>query len=689
MSSYTADTIRYCDTEPLDRLPAPQRLELYYFMKFSRKGLAFGKHLSCAGHEAIAVGAAMALRRDDWATTAIRDLGVFLVRGIPAARILAQACGREAGLTGGWDGSLHMGSRSAKIAGLVSHLGTLIPVATGCAFAETYRNTDNAVLAFMGEGSSSTGDFHEALNIASVLHLPLVVVIENNQWAFGTPVHLQYAVPTLALRSRAYGRTVEGYLVDGTDVAAVFQTVGQALDRARHDNVISIVEAVTMRFNGHSLADPFVTYVPSEQLDLWRKKEPVANFRQRLIAEGFAAADEVEAIDTRVASEISDAALRAERSAVPDATDISKSVFTPSPAHNLSLVDPPTSGSVMTYHAAIRGALQEEMERDSDLFMIGEDIGLSNGAFKITEGFSRRFDQIDWPACWKSKQSLRQRRVVDAPIAEAGFTGLVLGAALNGLRAVVEIQYADFASEAFKMIVNYAATETVRGMGPVPVVFRLPSGWAPNTSIYHSVNPESWFASTPGLKIVAPITAFDAKGLLKAAIRDNNPVLFLEYKAHYRIPPNCLPAALNLQVPQEDYVVPIGKARIVKQGRDVSLISYGSQTVRAVEAELLEKDGVAVEVIDLRSLVPYDADCIRRSVSKTGRAVVSCEAPRTGCFGNTIVAEIMRSSFEFLEAPVQLVAAADTPVPFSPVLEQAHLPTTEKLVQAMWDVLKF
>jgi 2-oxoisovalerate dehydrogenase E1 component beta subunit len=366
-------------------------------------------------------------------------------------------------------------------------------------------------------------------------------------------------------------------------------------------------------------------------------------------------------------------------------------VFAPSGVFGPAIAQPPATGARMTYHRAIRDALREEMDRDPFLFMIGEDIGVSNGAFKITEGFTARYDGIDWRDYWQSGRPFPQRRVIDAPIAEAGLCGLALGAVLEGLRAIVEFQYADFASDAFKMLVNYAATQTVRRVGPVPVVFRLPAGWAPNASMYHSVNPESWFASTPGLKIVAPVTAFDAKGLMKAAIRDGNPVLYLEYKAYYRTAPDKLPPELNLPVPEEDYVVPVGRARVVRPGADVSVITYGSQVIRALEAahRLEREDGVSVEVVDLRTLVPYDTGCVRQSVEKTNRVLVTCEAPRTGCFGNTIVAEIARTCFESLDAPIELVAAADTPVPFSPALEAAHLPTTDKLVSALRGLLGY
>jgi 2-oxoisovalerate dehydrogenase E1 component beta subunit len=405
-------------------------------------------------------------------------------------------------------------------------------------------------------------------------------------------------------------------------------------------------------------------------------------------------ADELLQVDQRVIAEVRDAAIEAEAGAAPESHDIEAQVFAfngappPTIEHSQVLT---TATSHVSYHRGIHDALQEEMDRDDNLFLIGEDIGISDGAFKITEGFSKRYDRLNWEEHWDTANPFRQRRVIDAPLAEAGFTGLALGAVLAGLRAVVEFQYADFSSEAFKMIVNYAATQNVRGMGPVPIVFRMPSGWAPNTSLYHSINPESWFASTPGLKIVAPITAFDAKGLLKAAIRDDNPVLFLEYKAYYRVAPDRLPKEMNVPVPDEDYIVPIGQARVLRPGSDLTLVSYGSQIPRALAAaEHVEKeDGASVEVIDLRTIVPYDSNTVRKSVEKTSRAIVTCEAPRTGCFGATVVTDIIRNSFEFLDAPVALVAAADTPVPFAPALEEAHLPTKSKLVAAIRSALAY
>lgn len=687
---------------PVPSLSRAKLRDLYYYMaltravdheivKLSRKGIAFGKHLLCSGMEASAVGAASALTGDEWMTVAIRDLGAFLVRGVTPAQVLAQACGRTNGLTNGWDGSLHMGSRAARIAGLVSHLGTLVPVAAGCAFAEIYRGSDTPALTLLGEGATSTGDFHEALNIASVMRLPLVVLIENNQWAFGTPTRLQYAAPSLVVRALGYGIGVEGYLIDGTNVLTVFETVRTALERARRHRTMTIIEAACMRFEGHSLADPFRTYVPAEQLEFWKARDPISTFRQHLLERGLLSAEQLEQLHARIAAEVLEAAVAAEEGPRPTGSDIEEHVFVPSAVYGRALESALEGGTRITYHKAIGDALREELDANPDLFLIGEDIGISNGAFKITEGFSRKYDGIDWMDYWRTRQRFPQRRIIDAPLAEAGFTGLALGAVLNGLRAVIEFQYADFSSEAFKMIVNYAATQTVRGMGPVPVVFRMPSGWAPNTSIYHSVNPETWFASTPGLKIVAPTTAFDAKGLLKAAIRDGNPVLFLEYKAHYRVPPERLPYELNLAVPNGDYVVPIGKARVVTEGSDLSIITYGSQVVRALEAarHVAKDSGVSIEVIDLRTIVPFDRGAVVASVRKTSRALVTCEAPQTGSFGNTLVTEIVQGCFDHLDAPVKLVAAADTPVPFAPELEAAHLPLAPKLVAAIRDVLSY
>lgn len=683
-------------------LSPPQLLDLYYYMalmrrvdkeiaNMSRKGMALGKHLPSMGNEATAIGASYALGKDDWVTLGIRDLGAFLLKGMPIEKILMQACGKKDSPTNGWDGSLHMGDKDKQVVGLISHLGTMVAIATGCAFNEKYRKTSNAALAFCGDGATSTGDVHEALNIASVMRLPLVLVIENNQWAFGTPNQLQFNTPTLALRALGYGPNMEGYWIDGTNVLTVYTTVKEALEKVKRDGTISIIEAVSMRHEGHSLADPFTSYVPAEQLELWKKKDPMDNYKKLLLGQGLASTSDFLGLEVAIEEQIRIAVELTEKAPPPDNADHGSKVFIPSPEYPDELILPPRHGRKITYHEAIRTAIEEALENDPDVFLIGEDIGISDGAFKITGGLSKKFDGINWQEWWRKKEPPAQRRVIDATLAEAGFCGLALGSLLGGLKAVVEFQYADFSSEAFKMLVNYAATQNARNMGPLHIVFRLPSGWAPNTSQYHSVNPESWFASTPGLKIVAPVTAFDAKGLFKASLYDGNPVLYLEYKNYYRRRPETLPPELDLYVPGHDYHVPIGKARIVKEGKDISVITYGSQIFRVLEAvkEIEKTSGASVEVVDLRTIVPYDKECVSTSVRKTSKALVTCEAPRTGCFGNTIAQNIQEDNFEYLDAPVKLVAAADTPVPFSPILEQAHLPTTQKLVFAIGELLRY
>lgn len=667
-------------------------LNLYYWMRMTRavdekitvlykQGKAFGKHLLCTGNEATAVGAAYALnfKEHDWACMAIRDLGAFLVGGMTPEQIIAQPCGKANSLTHGWDASLHMSDPKRHLIGLISHLGTMPCIATGLAFAEEYRGTDGVVLVFSGDGATSTGAFHEALNIAAVRKLPLVVVIENNQWAFGTPPHLQYAVPSLALRDTKYSAHMEGYIIDGTNILAVYETVKNAISRARTERIISIIDARTMRMRGHSLADPYENYVPAEQLRQWEEKDPIASYKKLLLGKGITTESELNAVDETVREEVDDAEQTALASPEPDAAHIEQKIYSASkPQQRPILLEPPGEGRRIKYGEAISEALQELMDQDTDIFLLGEDIGAMGGAFGITKGFLDQFGS---------------KRVIDTPIAETGFCGLAAGAVLQGLRPIVEFQFADFASEAYKMIANFYATHTVRGIGALPVVLRMPAGCTTkNSGMCHSANVESWFAGIPGLKIVAPITSFDVKGLLKSAIYDNNPIIFLEYKEYYRIKPgsDLLPPELNTPLPDGDYRIPFGKARVLKTGTNITLVSYGSQVFRALEAAsmLEQNDNLSVEVMDLRSLIPWDTECVMQSAQKTGCVVVSCEAPRTGCFGQTIVQEIQEQAFQrHLKVLVRLVAAADTPVPFAKILEDAHLPTAEKIARVAREMM--
>lgn len=689
-------------------LDKTQLLDLYYFLMLTRgtdeaisklclQGIAFGKHLLSKGNEATAVGAAYALEKQDWMAPAIRDLGAFLVRGLTSYDMLAQACGRVTSPTKGRDASLHLGSRDSHIIGLISHLGTMPIVAIGCAFAQNYKNQNGIVLSFCGDGASSSGDVHEALNIASVLDLPFILVFENNQWAFGTPSQLQFKTPTLALRALGYGPNVEGYLVDGTNVLTVYGVVKLAIEKARKNfgkrpATISIIEAVSMRLAGHSFTDR-VDYVPQEQFKKWEAKDPILNYRKFILDQKIADVSELEEKDEYVKKELEEATELVKKESQPKSTaqELEGSILVSTPSQSRILSEPISRGDFITYGQAIHCGINEEMARNSDVFIVGLDEGIKGGAFGITKDLLEKYDGIDWQKSWQHPEKFRQRRVIDVPLAESGYCGLAAGASLNGLRPIVGFQYADFSTEADKMLTNFFPTQAFRNLGRMPAVFRMPSGWTSNAGPFHSSNPESKFASVPGLKIVAPITAFDAKGLLKAAVRDGNPVIFLEYKAYYNYKPHQLPEELNLPVPEEDYIVPIGKARVIKTGKSMTVISYGSQLFRVLEAvHFIEKEdpNISIEVIDLRSIKPYDKECIQKSVEKTNRVLVTCEAQKTHCFGTEIVTYLTENVFYSLDAPVALVAALDTPVPFSPSLERVHLPITEKLIEAIRGLLK-
>src|SRR3989338_1439511 len=454
--------------------------KLYYFMLltrltddeielFGRKGIGIGKHLSSAGNEATSVGAGFAMGPEDWFAPAIRSLGGCLVRGFTPYEIMCQACGKKDGPTKGKDGSLHFGDPNRRTVGLISHLGLMAGVASGCAFGMKYKGIKGAALAFSGDGAMSLGPIHEALNIASVKEVPLVLVIENNQWAFGTPNHFEFRCPTLALRALSYGSKVEGVLIDGTNVLTVYGTVKQALERAYNDNVTTIIEAMTMRMKPHSSSDS-ADYVLKEQYDSWREKYPIDCYGNRLVNEyGFGDA-ELKEIEKKVVAEVKRAALRVEDCDFPEADNIEEQVFVPSPTHSNPLIIPPSKGRLISYHGAIREALWQEMERNPDVVIFGQEVAIKGGAFGITKGFSEHFDNNKLPMNYGDFRNMVQRRVNDMPIAEIGIVLLAAGASYIGVRPVVEFEFADFSSSAFMSIVNFVATQTARGTGPMPIV---------------------------------------------------------------------------------------------------------------------------------------------------------------------------------------------------------------------------
>ncbi|HSM50231.1 MAG TPA: pyruvate dehydrogenase complex E1 component subunit beta, partial [Thermoanaerobaculia bacterium] len=510
---------------------------------------------------------------------------------------------------------------------------------------------------------TSTGDFHEGLNMAAVWKLPLVLVVENNRYAFSTPAYMQFAAERLSDRGPGYG--VAAVNVDGNDPDAMAAAYARAFARAREGWGPTLIEAMIGRMRGHSEGDDSLKVVPSEEHRRYVAEDPVPGYARQLEAAGLLDSERRAGIDARIA-ELVERALGGALAAHEPARETAwRAALAPAP----ELPPPPPvstgrSGDRVSYVDAIHQALVEEMERDPSVVLMGQDIGRFEGAFRVTRGLWQR-----WP-----------ERVLDTPIAESGALGIAAGAALLGWRPVVEMQFADFVTCGFNQIVNVLAKLFYRWQLPCPVVVRLPSGGGVGAGPFHSQNPEAWFAHVAGLKVVCPATAWDAKGLLKAAIRDPNPVIFCEHKFLYR--------RIRDELPEGDLCEPLGVAKVRREGSDLTLVGYGASTWLCVAAaEELAKEGVRAEVVDLRSLVPLDEETVLASVRKTGRALVVHEAQLTGGFGGEVAARIADAAFPFLDAPVRRVAYPDRPVPYARNLEQELNPSAHRVLNAARELL--
>ncbi len=623
-----------------------------------RQGKIPGSFYTGRGNEAAAVGVATAMGPDDVGAPLHRDMGVHITRGVQPWHIFAQYMGRQDGPTHGRDGNVHMAESSLGLIAMVSHLPAMLPVAIGAGLAFRIREEARVALAWFGEGASARGDTHEGMTFAGTRELPVVFVCDNNQWAYSTPTHLEYATEHVADRAQAYG--FEGVVVDGTDVLAVYREAKRAIEKARAGGGPTLLECLTLRMEGHAVHDD-AFYVPKVMFEKWAESDPIERFRTWLRANVDMTDEEEDEISTGVKKLLNDELQRAE--AVADAGSRRP------PARRLRLGRRPRHATPqvmaeLTYLQAISDALRTEMRRDKRVFLIGEDVGVYGGAFKVSLGFQEEFGP------W---------RVIDAPLAETAIIGACTGASMMGLRPVAEMQFADFVSCAWDQLVTVAAKQRWRVGTPVPIVVRLPSGGGFSGGPFHSQNPESSFAHVPGLKCVCPATPEDAKGLLISAIEDPSPVLFFEHKHLYR--------RIKGEVPEERYTVPIGKARTHRLGKDISVITWGAMVYTADEAaQQLEKDGVSVEVLDLRSVMPWDKAAVLDSVRKTSKVLVLHEDTRTGGFGAEIAATIAEEAFEDLDAPVKRIAAPDTPVPFSPPLEKAFIPQVEDVVAGLRDL---
>lgn len=630
-------------------------LELYRAMLLARlieeKSLRLlrqnklSKWFSGIGQEAIAVGATKALRESDYIFPLHRNLGVFTSRRLPLERLFSQWEGGKGGYTKGRDRSFHFGAPEHRIIGMISHLGAMLGVADGVALAHQLDGDDVVALAFSGEGGTSEGDFHEAVNLAAVWDLPVIFLIENNGYALSTPTSEQFRCQSLADKAIGYG--IEGFRIDGNNVLEVYQTISRLADAMRRQPKPVLIEAITFRMRGHEEASG-TKYVPQRLFDEWAKKDPVQNYERFLLEMGLLAQETIDALKedfTRVIDEAWDKVFR-EPKLSPNAEEELADVYAP---QRYALVPPNFASATKTrFVDAISDALREAMRRDPTIVLMGQDIAEYGGAFKVTEGFAQEFGKA---------------RVRNTPIMESGAIACGLGLSIAGKRAIVEMQFADFVSCAFSQIINNLAKTHYRWGHGVKVLVRLPTGAGVGAGPFHSQSLEAIFAHVPGLKIVYPSTPFDAKGLLATALLEENPVLYFEHKALYR--------SVEGDVPDGYYNVPLGVAKVVAEGERATIVTYGLGVHWALDAAKAFPN--QIEIIDLRTLLPYDKETIFASVKKTSKCLVLHEDTLTMGIGAEIAAWIGEHCFRHLDAPVTRLGSLDTPVPFSTALEQEFL----------------
>lgn len=616
------------------------------------------------GQEAIAVGATLALQQDEWIMPLHRNLGVFTTRNMPLHKMFNQWQGFQNGYTKGRERSFHFGSHEHHICGMISHLGPQLALADGVALAQNLSQKDKVVLAFSGDGGTSEGDFHEALNLAAVWNLPVIFLVENNGYALSTPVKEQFRCVNLADKAKGYG--MEGVTIDGNNVLTVYDTVKGVREYCIKHQKPYLIECVTFRMRGHEEASG-TKYIPQEYFDFWQKKDPIAGFEQFLMISQIAHRDELHGIREKLKAQIEEELDLAEREAiavVPNSSTELNDVYVPHQQDESLLSSGRNNQTEKRFIEAIKEGLHQSLTRHDNLVIMGQDIAEYGGAFKVTEGFVEEFGK---------------NRIRNTPICESVIAGAALGMSLEGYKTVVEMQFADFSTMAFNQIVNNLAKMYYRWGQKADVVIRMPTGGGVGAGPFHSQSNEAWFAHSPGLKIVYPSNPADAKGLLIAAINDPNPVLFFEHKALYR--------SISGEVPDNYFEVEIGKAALVQEGDDVSVITYGMGVVWMQEY-VAQHPELSVEILDLRTLLPLDYEAIKRTAQKTGRILVLHEDTLTGGIGGEIASWIGESCFNFLDAPVMRCASLDTPVPFNTNLEASFL-ALNQLEKKLQELLNF
>jgi 2-oxoisovalerate dehydrogenase E1 component len=629
-------------------------------------GVIKGTAHSCVGQEAIAVGACAALRKDDYIVSHHRGHGHCIAKGADTTRMMAELMGRETGYCGGLGGSMHIAALDKGILGANGIVGAGIGIGTGAALSAQMRGSAQVCLVFFGDGAANEGIFHEAFNLASLWKLPVIFFCENNQFGLSTAMHESTAIDRLSKRAAGYG--MPGETIDGNDVSLIFETVDRAVDRARSRLGPSFIEAITWRWGDHSMRANLPKYRSDEMEAEQRKSDPIARLELKL--------GERQVITTRIASlhaeaeaEIEAAIAEAQKAPEPQMPALIGAVMAPRSIH--AVADEPGEASttrVIGMTDAIREAIDGEMARDPSVFVIGEDVGKIGGIFACTRGLIDKYGP---------------ERLRDTPISEGVISNAAVGAAITGMRPIVEIQIFDFVTLMMDAIVNQAAKfRTMLGGTPkVPIVFRGPQGGGIRLAAQHSQSLEAWFCHVPGLVVMAPSTPYDAKGLLASAIRDDNPVVFLEHKLLY--------VQAKGPVPEEPYAIPIGKADIKRSGKDATIIATMAMVASALAAarQLARYENIDVEVIDPRTLRPLDTETILASVRKTNRCVIVHEGWTKFGFGAEVAAMIMEEAFDWLDAPVARVGMADVPMPYNDTLERAVIPAAPDIIAAVKAVM--